>query len=321
VTGSAAAVAEALRPHQSFVLTSHARPDGDAIGSSMALALALEALGKQTTVVLHDAVPAPYRVFPFIDRIVVADRFEGHADATVILECSEPSRPEVAGLERPVVINVDHHLGNTMYGTVNWFDVSAAACGELVAEIIDELGVTWTPEIASHLYLAIATDTGSFRYGPISPRTFEICRRIAVTGVQTSALSRQIFDSFSVGRVRLTGALLDGMTLHHGNRLAVLCYDDDILRESGATVDDSEGLVNLPLGAQEVVAVALIKQLAPDRYRISLRSKGAVDVRAVAGKWGGGGHANAAGFSMTGELHAIKESIVTAIGEALGARL
>jgi phosphoesterase RecJ-like protein len=284
----------------------------------MALALALEALGRQTTVVLHDAVPAPYRVFPFIDRIVVADRFEGHADATVILECSEPSRPEVAGLERPVVINVDHHLGNTMYGTVNWFDVSAAACGELVAEIIDELGVTWTPEIASYLYLAIATDTGSFRYGPISPRTFEICRRIAETGVQTSALSRQIFDSFTVGRVRLTGALLDDMTLHHGNRLAVLCYDDDILRESGATVDDSEGLVNLPLGAREVVAVALIKQLAPDRYRISLRSKGAVDVRAVAAKWSGGGHANAAGFSVTGDLHAIKESIVKEVGEAMG---
>lgn len=318
MTGSAEEIASALRQHQSFVLTSHARPDGDAIGSSVALSLALETLGKQTTVVLHDPVPSPYRVFPAVDRIVVADRFEGAAEASVILECSEITRPEVAGLERPVVVNIDHHLGNLLYGTVNWFDASAAACGELVAEVIDALGVAWTTDIASHLYLAIATDTGSFRYGPISPRTFEICRRIAEAGVNTAQLSRQIFDSFSVGRVRLTGALLDGMTLHHDNRVAVLYYDDAILSACGATADDAEGLVNLPLGAREVVAVALIKHQAEDRYRVSLRSKGSVDMRRMAGLWQGGGHTNAAGFGITGPLDVVRTTIVDEIGRSLG---
>jgi phosphoesterase RecJ-like protein len=310
-------VAAALRDRHAFVLTSHARHDGDAVGSAMALALALEHLGKQTTVVLHDRVPDPYQVFPHVDRIVIADRFEAAADAAVLLECSDPARPEIAGLDRYFVVNVDHHLGNELYGAVNWFDSSAAACGELVAEIIDELGVPWTRDIAAHLYLAIATDTGSFRHGPVSARTFEICRRIADVGVETSLLARQIFDSFSIGRVRLTGAMLGAMTLHHDNRLAVLEFDDALLAACGASIDDTEGLVNLPLGAREVVAVALFKPQADGGIRVSLRSKGDLDVRAIAHRWQGGGHRNAAGLTMDGNIQTARRLIVEAFGERL----
>jgi phosphoesterase RecJ-like protein len=217
-----------------------------------------------------------------------------------------------------VVINVDHHVGNGLYGTVNWFDPSAAACGELVAGIIDALGVPWTTAMASHLYLAISTDTGSFRFGAISARTFDLCRRIADAGVDTAQLSRQIFDSFSIGRVRLTGALLDAMTLHFDNRLAILYFDAALLASCGATVDDSEGLVNLPLGAREVVAVALIKHQAGDQYRVSVRSKGDVDVRRVAAAWQGGGHTNAAGFSISGSLDSVRAAVVAAMGRSLG---
>lgn len=317
MSGSAAAVAAALRDRQSFVLTSHARPDGDAIGSAMALALALDELGKQTTVVLHDRVPEPYLAFPHIDRIVIADRVDAAADAAILLECSDITRPEVSGLDRYFVVNVDHHLGNGLYGAVNWFDSSAAACGELVAAIVDELDVRWTREIAAHLYLAIATDTASFRHGPVSARTFEICRRIADAGVETSLLARQMFDSFSIGRVRLTGAMLGAMTLHHGNRFAVLAFDDALLASCGASADDTEGLVNLPLGAREVVGVALFKPQPDGRIRVSLRSKGDLDVRAVASRWQGGGHHNAAGLTMEGDLETAKRLIV----EAIGARL
>ncbi len=164
-----------------------------------------------------------------MDRIQIVDRVVAPADAAVLLECSDLTRPGIAGLDRYFVVNIDHHLGNAMYGAVNWYDGSAAACGEMVAALIDALGVAWTPAIASHLYLAISTDTGGFRYGPIVASTFEVCRRIAETGVQTAELSRQIFDSFSVGRVRLTGAILDAMELHHDNRLAILAFDDDML--------------------------------------------------------------------------------------------
>jgi phosphoesterase RecJ-like protein len=319
VTGSAADVAAALRARQSFILTSHARPDGDSVGSALALAFALDALGKTVRVVGRDAVPAPYRAFPGTDRIVLADRVDGAADAAVLLECSDLSRPDVAGLDRYTVINIDHHVGNAMYGAVNWFDPTAAACGEMVADIIDALGVPWTRDIAAHLYLAISTDTGSFRYGPITARTFEVCRRIAGTGVELALLSRQIFDSFGVGRVLLIGKLLNGMELHHGRRMAVLYLDDAILASCGATVDDTEGLVNLPLAAQELVVVALFKRQASGEFRVSLRSKADVDVRSVADRWGGGGHKNAAGCTLAGDYDALKRAMIDAAGEAIGA--
>jgi phosphoesterase RecJ-like protein len=315
---SANDVAEALLARQSFILTSHARPDGDAIGSQLALAFALDALGKQVRLIDRDPVPRPYRVFPGTDRIEVAGRADGPADAVVVLECSDLSRPDVAGLDRFFVINVDHHLGNRMYGDVNWFDTSAAACGELVADVIDALGVLWTREIASHLFLAIATDTGGFRHGPISAKTFDTCRRIAETGVEVAMLSRQIFDSFTIGRVRLTGAMLNAMTLHHDDRFAVLAYDEALLDRCGATADDTEGLVNLPLGAQEVVASCLIKRQADGTARVSLRSKGDIDVRAVAARWGGGGHRNAAGCTMSGTVDEIRALLVDAVGDELG---
>src|SRR5262249_27354953 len=146
--------------------------------------------------------------------------------------------------------------------------------------LIDALGVSWTPEIATHLFLAIATDTGGFRHGNITARTFDVCRRIAAAGVQPDALARQIFDSYGIGRVKLTGALLNAMELHHHDRLAVLAFDDALLAACGAALDDTEGLVNLPLGARDIVAVALFKRQANGDARVSLRSKGQVDVRA-----------------------------------------
>jgi phosphoesterase RecJ-like protein len=316
VTGREAVVA-AIRERQSFILTSHAKPDGDAVGSCMALALALESLGKQVTVILKDPAPEPYRGFPGMERITIADRVSAPADAAVLLECSELDRPGVAGLEQYFVINVDHHLGNQMYGRVNWFDGAIAACGEMVGEILDALGVPWTRDIAAHLYLAIATDTGGFRYGAIRAQTFDSCRRIVEAGVDAAALSRQIFDSYSIGRVKLTGAMLDAMTLHHDRRLAVLAFDEALLAANGATVDDTEGLVNVPLSAREVTAVALLKRQDATTFRLSLRSKGAVDVRAVAALWDGGGHRNAAGCTIVGDFPAVRDAIVEAMSRAI----
>ncbi|TAK19451.1 MAG: bifunctional oligoribonuclease/PAP phosphatase NrnA, partial [Acidobacteria bacterium] len=143
-------VVAAIQARQSFVLTSHARPDGDAIGSQMALGLALESLGKTVRWIGRDPAPQPYRHFPAVDRIEVAPALTGETDAVIVMECNALSRPEVAGFEGRFVINIDHHGGNTMYGAVNWFDDSAAAVCEMTAELIDALGVKWTPAIATH---------------------------------------------------------------------------------------------------------------------------------------------------------------------------
>jgi bifunctional oligoribonuclease and PAP phosphatase NrnA len=317
---SAAAVAAALLARQSFILTSHARPDGDAVGSQMALAFALRALGRQVRLIDRDPVPAPYRDFPGVSGIELARAVTDPADAVVVLECSDISRPGLDGLDRYFVINVDHHLGNEMYGAVNWFDESAAACAEMVADVIDALGVPWSQDIAAHLYLGIATDTGGFRHGPITPRTFEACRRIAATGVSPADLSRRIFDSFGLGRVKLTGAMLSQMQLVHGNQVALLEFDDALLAKCGAEVDDTEGLVNLPLGAHEVLVVALFKGQPDGTVRVSIRSKNHVDVRHVATQWGGGGHRNAAGCTLSGDVAAGRAALVAAIGQAVGPR-
>jgi len=318
---SAPEIAAVLKERQSFILVSHARPDGDAVGSQMSLGFALEALGKDVRLVSRDPVPLPYRDFPGVNAIEIASSVEGPADAVVTLECSDLTRPGIDGLEPYFVVNVDHHLGNAMYGDANWFDGSAAACAEMVADIIDALGVTWTPEIGAHLFLGIATDTGSFHHGPMSARTFDVCRRVALTGVDPAALARRIFDSFSIGRVTLMGAMLSQMELHDQGRLAVLQFDDGLLERCGATIDDTEGLVNLPLGAREVSAVALFKRQADGTTRVSLRSKDVVDVRSVAGLWKGGGHKNAAGLTLTGAYEPQKAAVIQALARAIaGAR-
>ncbi len=319
--GSVAEVAAAVRSHQSFILTSHARPDGDAIGSELSLAFALDALGKNVRVVNHDPVPAPYRVFPGIDRIELADNIgpigrEG--PAVIVLECGNLARTEVKGLDAAgIVINIDHHVGNSMYGAVNWFDESAAACAEMVAELIDALGVPWSPAIATHLYLGIVTDTGGFHHANITPRTFELCRRITETGVDAAAMARQIFDSYNIGRLKIMGALLDAMTLFADGRIAVQYFDDELLARCGATFDDTDSLVNVPLGARDVVASVLFKRQGPNEFRVSLRSKGAVDVRRVAAIWNGGGHVNAAGCTVTGAYEEIVERVVDEVAASI----
>lgn len=305
-----------------FLLTSHARPDGDAIGSELALAFALRHLGKSVRVVNHDPPPEPLLAFPGVADIERADRVEGEFDAAFVLECGDVTRPGLAGLERYRLINIDHHPGNGFYGAINWFDPEFAACGEMVMDVIDALGVPLSLEIATHIYVAILTDTGSFRHSAISARTFEICRRTAEAGIDPAAIARQVYDTGTLGKIRLTGALLAGMRLEAGGRLAVLHLDEAMMQATGATYDDTDGLINLPLGARQVEAVAMFKTVdGPGEIRVSLRSKGPVDVRSVAGQFGGGGHRNAAGCTLQGvPLDEARARIVALVTAAIDAR-
>jgi phosphoesterase RecJ-like protein len=315
------AVCHELRSGQRFLLTSHERPDGDSVGSQLALAFALDALGKEVRIVNADPPPVPYRVFPGTDRIEVARRVDGSFDALVVLECGDLARPGVEGLERYRILNIDHHGGNSMYGAVNWFDPTAAACAELVVELTDALGVELSHEMAVHVYLGILTDTGGFHHSHITARTFDICRRAAEAGVDPAAMAHQVYNSASIGRLRLLGALLDHMRLEAGGQIAVLYFDDGLLQELGATLDDTEGLINLPLAAKSIQTVALLKgQNGASQLRVSLRSKGDINVRAVAQAFGGGGHFNAAGCSVPGPREVAEAAIVEALSRALEER-
>jgi phosphoesterase RecJ-like protein len=305
-TDMRARIAGEIRKRQRFVLSSHVRPDGDAIGSQLAMAFALWQLGKEVRLVNRDQAPAPMMVFPGVSRIEVAGRIDDPGDAVIVMECSDLTRTGVDGFERGFVINIDHHLGNSNYGALNWFDGTAAACGEMVFELIAELGVPLTPEIATHIYIAILTDTGSFHYSSISPRTFDICRRCVEAGIDPPAIARAIFDSNNLGRLKLFGAVLTKMELDATGRVATVYVDQKLAQECGGTYDDTEGIVNLPLTVKEIEAVAFFKEAGPDDWRVSMRSKGEIDVNAIAAEFGGGGHKNASGCSATGRFEDLK---------------
>ena len=299
-------IADEIRSRQRFVLSSHVRPDGDAIGSQLALAFALWQLGKEVRLVNRDAPPTHMMVFPGVARIEVADRIDDPGDAVVIMECGELSRTGVDGFDRGFVINIDHHLGNANYGALNWFDPSAAACGEMVFDLVRELGVELTPEIATHVYIAILTDTGSFHYSSISPRTFDICRQCVEAGIDPPAIARAIFDSNNLGRLKLFGAVLSKMQLDASGRVATVYVDQKLAAECGGTYEDTEGIVNLPLTVKEIEAVAFFKEAGLDDWRVSMRSKGEVDVNAVAKEFDGGGHKNASGCTVKGRFEDLK---------------
>ena len=289
-------VARALMKHQRFVLSSHARPDGDSIGSQLALAHALRTLRKTVHIVNHDPPPPYLNAMPGISAVEIADAVNHDFDAAVILECSSLARTEVDGLDRAVVINIDHHTGNAMYGTHNWFDDTAAACAEQVHDLIGDLGVSLTRDIATALYVGILTDTGSFRHANITERTFDICRRVAVAGVNVADVAATVYQSSSLGKIRLTGSLLEHMQLDADGRIAILRVDDTLMEQTGCPPDDMEGLINIPLSVGSIEAVILLRT-EPGLLRVSLRSKGTIDVQTVAASFGGGGHRNASGFS------------------------
>ena len=252
--------------------------------------------------------------------VEAADRVRQRAQAALeeaeaSLQAARLELVRVSGLDRGFVINIDHHPGNLMFGDTNWFDLSAAACGEMVFDLVRELGVPLTVEIATHVYVAILTDTGSFHYSNITPRTFEICRECVEAGVSAPDVARNIFDSNHLGRLKLFGAVLSNMQLDASGRIATVWVDNQLAQQCGGTYEDTEGLINLPLTVKEILAAVFFKENGQGEWRVSLRSKGTIDVNAIAKEFGGGGHKNASGCSATGslaELRSLFEDRLTA---------
>ena len=313
-------IVEALRARRRFVLSSHSRPDGDSIGSQLAMAYALQAMGKEVTVVNADPAAPPLMAFPGVPEIRIAPSADGDFDAAIIMECGDLKRTGVTGLDRFFVINIDHHPGNTGFGQINWFNAGAAACAEMVYEVVRALGVPLSKEIATHIYLAILTDTGSFHYSSMSTRTFDICRECLDAGVDPAQVARMVFDSNNLGRLKLFGAVLNLMQIDPSGRIATLHVDHEMTRAAGGTYEDTEGLVNMPLTVKDIVASVFFKQEQGNEYRVSLRSKGDIDVNAIAKVYGGGGHKNASGCTLTGALDELQKMLTKQLEGAIDGR-
>jgi phosphoesterase RecJ-like protein len=313
---------QALRNGQRFVLTGHRRPDGDSLGSALALARILRQLGKGAQVWNRDPMPPVYSALAGSDRIHVGEEppqgFPDAFDYSVCLECPTLDR---TGLEEHLgalsVLNLDHHLGNELYGEVNWVDTGAPALGEMIYRLGDALGVDLDPATATALYTAVMTDTGGFRFGNTSARAFEVAAALVRHGAKPEQVSQWIFESQSEATLRLLGEMLGSLQLHDEGRIATVWLLDGMFERSGATAADAEDLVDYPRSISGVEAVALLRQQGPGSFKGSLRSRGGVDVESIARSYGGGGHKNAAGFETEGEAEALTATLVGRLRQAL----
>lgn len=308
-------VLEQIRQQRQFLLTSHARPDGDAIGSLLALAGILRALGKSVEVIMSDPVPVIYQPLPQSETVIHSSQVNGHYEAAILLECDSLQRTRLQGLERYFLINIDHHVSGKSFADVNWIDPSACACAEMVFRLGVAAGATITPEIASCLYTAVLTDTGSFSYSNTNAHTFELARQLIERGADPVRLAQNVYFSYPTSKMRLLGAALS--RLHRDGPITWMAVTREDMKQSDALEEDSEGLVNYALGIAGVEVAIFFRETPDHRVRVSLRSKGEVKVSAIAEKFGGGGHECASGFAVDGPLAAAMHRVVQTLRDSV----
>jgi phosphoesterase RecJ-like protein len=312
-----AQVVELIEKKDRFAITSHVRPDGDGLGSSLGLFWLLKSLNKDVEVIMHDPAPHSYQQLPGAGTIRVAPRIGEHFDAVFIIECSDLARPGLEDLNQQFVVNIDHHSTTELFGGINWIDSTAAACGEMVYNLCKATGVRVTKEIAECVYTALLTDTGSFHYSNTTERTFKIASELVRTGVRPAKTAEALFGSYQWPKIELLSQVLSTAKRDNTGHVAWMWQTLAMQEQTHAAEEDADGFVNYPLAVGEVEATALFKETAPGVYRTSLRSKGDVNVAKIAEQFGGGGHRNAAGCTLKGTSSELEQKVVPLLQDAV----
>ena len=312
---------KAIHEAERFLLTSHLSPDGDAIGAGLGLARVLRGLGKSALFWSHDEVPGIYRPLPGSARIHVGPEppadFPAAFDACIVLECPTLDRSGLeAHLEQLPQLNIDHHMGNTSYGAVNWVDTAAPALGEMIQTLAAGLGVPLDAAMASCLYLALVSDTGGFRFNNSTIRAFDAAGELVRAGAAPQKIASWLYESRSPGAVRLLGETLGTLELHREGSIATMIASREMYERAGAGPADSEGLIDQPRSIAGVEVAALLRELGDGSWKVSLRSRDRLDVEAIARRHGGGGHRNAAGFKSTASVRETIDLVVAEIASA-----
>jgi len=310
-------ILEVLREGRRFLVSAHTRPDGDAVGSMLAMGQLLEAIGKQADLVSADGVPATYLGLPGADRIRVQQSGFDRYDAVILLECDSLERTRLEGLEGQFLINIDHHLSGRGFGHVNWIDCHAASVGELVYRLIKAAGVALTPAMATCLYTTLLTDTGGFRWGSVTAATFFLAGELVAAGADPVAIAKQVYFSIPMARMKLTNRAF--MNLQCEGALAwSWIYDEDV-RRAQALEEDCEGIVQMILAIAGIEVAAFVRELPEGGLRLSLRSKGQVNVAALAEQLGGGGHQTASGGTLAGPFEQARDRVLSVLRPAMAA--
>jgi phosphoesterase RecJ-like protein len=303
-------VIRAIRDNSTFLLTGHLSPDGDSIGCQLALAEALEQLGKEVSLQSADPVPAMYRRLPGAGRVRRVAEVEGEYDVAVLLECPTLPRSGFEKVPAAVLVNIDHHPDNHEFADINWVNDKASAAAVMIYTLVVEMGCEVTSSMAENLFAAVMTDTGSFTYANTTARALEIAAELIKSGAKPEAVAQKVYRSYPPEKLDLIGTLLSGMRRYQGGEVALLSLDHAEIEKRGYSKEIFEDIVNMPLTASTVKISILAREDEADVWRFSMRSKGDIDVGEVAGEMGGGGHRNAAGFTARGSLDNLVDSVI-----------
>ncbi|HSR69043.1 MAG TPA: bifunctional oligoribonuclease/PAP phosphatase NrnA [Acidobacteriota bacterium] len=312
-------IAEFLRSATRLAVVSHQGPDGDSIGSSLALAHGLRGLGKQVDVLSAEPVPPVLAFLPGVADILQRRSVEGDYQGIVILECSDFQRTGLSGLEEHFTINIDHHPGGAGFADLNWVDETASAVGMLVDDLLLRLGAPLDADIATCLYLAVLTDTGSFQFSNTDASTFQAAARWVSAGADPGAIAHQVYRRQPEARLRLLGTALGRMQTDRQKGLAWIELRRPHLQGAAADIEHTEGLVNYPLSLEGIRASVVLREDSRGHCRVSLRSKGEIDVGGLARRMGGGGHLNAAGMTLQGDWSEIRSRVLRELGDLIEA--
>lgn len=317
--GDLSAISRVLREKDRFLIACHENPEGDAIGSELALALALRKMGKTATVLNADPVPANLLFLPGAGTVVFAEDGSKY-DVAVVVDCGSPERtgrvaPELR--KCPLLVNIDHHRTNGDLGELALVDPDAAATGLLIHRVLSAMGCEIGLDVATNIYVAVLTDTGSFHYGSSSPEAFEVAGEMVRRGVDPWAVAEQVYETQSALRLRLLGRVLGSLEVSADGKVASITTMRSDLREFSAGKDALEGFINYPRSIVGVEVAVSLREEEGDVFRVSFRSKGRVDVSALAARFGGGGHRNAAGCTVPGPLADVRRRVLEALAAAL----
>jgi len=313
-------ILQELGREREFLLTAHLNPDGDSLGSMLGLALALKKMGKKVVLAVGDAIPNIYNFLPGIKEIVTWDKVERGFSTAIVLDCSDWQRigetAEIVSKCRKI-INIDHHVTNEGFGTYNYVVGEAAATGELVYGLLLDLEINIDQEIAINLYTALMTDTGSFRHSNTTPACFRMAAALTEKGANPHQIAEKIYQTYSFNSLQLLSKALAAIEHSSCGRIAWLVIYQETLRETGTTMEETDYLISYLIGIQGVEVALLFKEVGENKFKISFRAKGNVDVSKIAGVFHGGGHVKAAGCLLEKNVEESKKKVLEEVRKAL----
>jgi phosphoesterase RecJ-like protein len=310
-------VVELIENRQRFGITTHIKPDGDGLGSSLGLCWLLRSLGKSAEVIVRGDIPSSYQSLPGAGDIRDVYAVDKDYDANFVIECSDLERPGIKGLGDQLTVNIDHHATSEQFGTINWIDPTASAVGEMIYNLCKAIGGRVTREIAECVYMALVTDTGSFHFSNTTDRTLKVASELIKAGVKPAEISEAVYNNYPWSRIELLRQVLATVRRDESGRVAFMRQTLKMREDAEAVDGDNNGFVNIPLAARDVLAAVYMREIGPDQYRVSLRSKGDINVAKVAERFGGGGHRNAAGLRVEGDWYDKEREIVKAVNDAI----